>query len=216
RASMQDLLSLPQVLPGLTRYIFVFYAHLLDQTWFEVVLLLLVALVFAAVAGWAAQDRDGRLEALLSAPYSRSAVVLGRLCAVAVGAAVLATLSGVAVGLTSRVVNLTLDVSNLIGACLLLVVFTVVLGAAGSLFTSWVPRATPALLGGVVLASYLDDQIGGALGIPGWLQTLSAFRLVGAPIANGVDGRNLVLMLLLALASTATSILFVQRRDVGS
>jgi ABC-2 type transport system permease protein len=216
RSSMQDLLSLPRLLPGLPQYIFVFYAHVLGQTWFDAAVLMLAALTFGFVARWAAEDRDGRLEAELSAPYSRSAVVLERLGALALTTAVLAALSGLSVAFTSRSANLALDPAHLVDACLLLVLFSVVMGAAGSLLISWVPRAAPALFVGFVLASYLDDQIGGALGLPGWAQGISAFRLVGAPLTSGIDERNLALLLLLALAGLGSSILVMQRRDVGA
>ena len=216
RASMRDILSLPRLLPGLRQYLFVFYAQVLGQTWFQVTLLLLVALVFAFVAGWAAQDGDGRLEAQLSATYSRSAVVLERLAALACATTVFTALSGLAVVLTSLAEDLTLDIAHVVSAVIVLVVFSVMLGGAGSLLTSWAPRVAPALFGGFVLASYLDNQVGAALGLPGWAQTLSPFRLVGAPLANGIHARNLALMLLLAVAGLGTSILLMQRRDVGT
>jgi len=41
-------------------------------------------------------------------------------------------------------------------------------------------------------------------------------KLFGAPLLNGVNGRNLALMLLLALAGIGSSILAIQRRDVGA
>jgi ABC-2 type transport system permease protein len=216
QASMQDLLALPRGLPGLPQYIFVLYAQVLGQTWFDVALLMSVALVFAFVARWTAEDRDGRLEAALSAPYSRSGVVLERLGALAFAAAALAALGGLAVAFTSRAENLALDPTHLAGACLLLVLFSVVLGAAGSLLTSSVPRAAPALFGALLLAAYLDDQIGGPLGLPRWAQDISPFRLVGAPLANGVDGRSTALLILLTLAVAGSSILAMQRRDVGA
>jgi beta-exotoxin I transport system permease protein len=216
RTTMQDLLALPRGLPGLPRYIFVFYAQVLAETWFAVALLMLAAVVFAFVAGWAADDRDGRLEAALSAPYSRSAVVVERLAALAFTAAVLAALSGLAVAFTSRALDLTLDYSHLAAACLLLALFSVVLGAAGSFLTSSVPRAAPPLLGTLLLAGYLDDQIGGPLGVPRWLQDVSPFRLAGDPMANGIDGGKVALLLLLTLALVGSSILAMQRRDVGA
>jgi len=216
RTSMQDLLALPRGLPGLPQYIFVFYAQVLGQTWFEVALLMFVALVFAFVARWAADDREGRLETQLSAPYSRSAVVLERLAALAFTSAALAALSGLAVAFTSGALNLGLDPTRLADACLVLILFSVVLGAAGSFLTSSVPRAAPALAGTLVLAAYLDDQIGGPLGVPRWLQDISPFRLVGAPLASGVDGRSVALLLLFTLAFAGSSILAMQRRDVGA
>jgi hypothetical protein len=136
--------------------------------------------------------------------------------ALALTAAVLATVSGLAVAFTSRAGNLALDSGHLADACLLLVVFSIVLGAFGSLLTSWAPRAALGWFGGLALASYLDDQIGSPLGLPGWVQNLSAFRLVGTPLLNGIDGRNLALMLLLTLAGVGSSILVMQRRDVGA
>jgi ABC-2 type transport system permease protein len=216
RASMHDLLALPRGLPGLPQYIFAFYAQVLGQTWFDVALLMLVALVFASVSRWAADDRDGRLEAALGAPYSRSAVVLERLAALAFATAALAALSGLAVAFTSGALNLALDSTRLAHACLLLVLFSLVLGGAGSLLTSSVPRAAPALFGALVLAGYLDDQIGGPLGLPPWLQEISPFRLVGTPLTQGADGSSVALLLLLTLAIVGSSILALERRDVGS
>lgn len=216
RTSMQDLLNFPSGLPGLRQYIFVFYANVLDQTWFKVTALLLGALVFAFVARWAEDDRDGWLEAVLSAPYSRSAVVLERLAALGMTAAVLTTLSGGAVGLTSLALHLSLDNSRLLQACVALVLFTVLLGAVASLLTSGVPRAAAILFGFVLLAGYLDDQIGSALTLPAWAQDISPFRLAGEPLFNAVDSRNVALFLLLTLAALGSSILAFRRLDVGA
>ncbi|HEV2474928.1 MAG TPA: hypothetical protein VGX22_00205, partial [Candidatus Dormibacteraeota bacterium] len=216
RTSMQDLLALPRGLPGLPQYIFIQYAQVLGYTWLEVALLMSAALAFAFVARWAADDRDGRLAAALSAPYSRSRVVLERIAAIALTAAALTALSGLAVAFTSSAMNLALDSSRLADACLLLVLFSVALGAAGSLLTSSAPRAAMALFGALLLAGYLDDQIGGPLGLPRWVQDISPFRLVGTPLANGIDGRSLTLLLMLILALTGSSILAMQRREVGA
>ena len=215
RTSMQGLLTLERGLPGLRQYIFVFYAQVLDETWFDLALLMFAALAFAFVFRWAADDRDGRLEAVLSAPYSRSAVVLERLTSLAATAAALAALSGLAVLLTSSQMNLALDSTRLADACLLLVLFSVVLGAAGSLLSSSLPRAAPALFGTVLLAGYLDDQIGGPLGLPLWVQDISPFRVVTDPLAYGLDGRGVAVLVLLTLALAASSILAMQRHDVG-
>jgi ABC-2 type transport system permease protein len=215
RTTMHDLLELPPGLPGLRQYLFVFSAYVLGQTWLQVALLMSVALVFAFTARWAAEGRDGQLEAVLSAPYSRSAVVVERLAALAFTAAALAALSGLVVALMSHALDVPVYSTHLAGACLLLLLFSVVLGAAGLLLASWAPRAAPALLIGLVLAFYLDDQVGSALGVPGWVQDISPFRLMGVPIATGIDGHNLALLLALAFAGLGSSILAIQRLDVG-
>jgi ABC-2 type transport system permease protein len=213
--SMQDLLALPRGLVGLPQYIYVFYAQALGTTWFDVALLMFAALAFAFVGKWSSAEHDRLTEAALSAPYSRSALVVERMAALAVTAAVFAAASGVAVALTSRSEGLALDSSRLADACLLLLVFSAVVGAAGSLFVSGWPGAAPMLFGGFLLAAYLDDQIGGALGLPGWLQSVSPFRLADAPLAGGLNARSLALLLALFVAGVGTSILLMQRRDVG-
>lgn len=215
RSSMQDLLNFPSGLPGLGHYIFVFLADLLDQSWFRVMILLFAALDFAFVWGWADDDRSGRLEAALSAPYSRPVALLERLAALGLVTAVLAALGGLAVDVTSRALNLSLDGTRLVEACVVLFLFAVVLGAVGLLLTSSVSGAASILFGSVVLGAYLDDQIGKALTWPAWAQGISPFRLAGAPLVDGVDGRSLALFVLLTLAVFGSSILAFRRHDVG-
>jgi polyether ionophore transport system permease protein len=101
-------------------------------------------------------------------------------------------------------------------ASLMLVPFALVFAAAGSLIAAWNPRAAVAIVGAFAFASYLDTELGTIFKLPLWVQDLSAFKLFGMPLLNGVDGRNLTLMLLLALAGIGISILLMQRRDVGA
>lgn len=215
RTTMQDLLALPRGLPGLPQYIFFFFASAIDATWFGVTLLMFVALTFAFVMRWADDDRSGRLEATLSAPCSRSALVIERLAALALTSAVLAALSGIAVALTASTSNIALDQRHLAEACLLLALFGVVLGAAALSFVSWWPRGATILFGAVVLAAYLADQIGSPLGLPAWAQNVSPFRLAGAPVATGLDNHSLALLIAIGVAGIGSSILLFQRRDVG-
>jgi putative exporter of polyketide antibiotics len=91
-----------------------------------------------------------------------------------------------------------------------------VFAAAGSLLTAWNPRAAVGLVAAFAFASYLDTELGPIFKLPLWLQDLSAFKLFGMPLLNGVDGRNLALLLLLAAAGVGSSILLMQRRDVGA
>lgn len=217
RTSIQDLLNFPSGLPGLRQYIFELYADVLDQTWFKLTVLMLAALVFAFVDRWAADDREGRLEAALSAPYSRSALVLERLASLGFMAAVLAALGGLAVPITSSAMHMSYDSpTRLVVAVVVLVLFTAVLGAVGSLLTSWAPRAATILFGFVLLAGYLGDQIGSALNLPAWAQNISPFRLADDPLFNVVDSRSVALFLLLTLAAFGSSILAFRRHDVGA
>jgi putative exporter of polyketide antibiotics len=84
------------------------------------------------------------------------------------------------------------------------------------LLTAWNPRAAIGLVGLFTLASYLDTELGPIFKLPGWLQDLSAFKLFGTPLVTGIDGQNLALLLLLACAGVGSSILLMERRDVGA
>jgi len=98
----------------------------------------------------------------------------------------------------------------------MLVPFALVFAGAGSLLAAWNPRAALALVGAFAFASYLDNELATIYKLPAWVHDLSAFKLFGTPLLTGVDNRSLALMLLLALAGLGSSILVMQRRDVGA
>jgi hypothetical protein len=98
----------------------------------------------------------------------------------------------------------------------MLVPFALVFAAAGALLAAWNPRAAVGVLGAFAFASYLDAELATIFNLPAWVEDLSAFKLFGTPLLSGVDGRNLALMLLLAAVGVGSSILAMQRRDVGT
>lgn len=217
RTIVQVLLSLHTLLPYV--YIFVnkhIYPAVLGYTWYDIAQLLFAGLAITYVARWAAEDGDGRLEALLSAPVSRAAVVVERMAMLAAAALLIAAVSGIVLFYASQAAGIELDGGQVAAACLMLVPFVLVFAGAGSLLAAWNPRAAVALLGVFAWASYLDNELGAIYRLPGWVQSLSAFKLMGTPLVTGVDTRNLVLVLLLALAGLGSSILGMQRRDVGA
>src|SRR6266508_2350037 len=217
RTIVQVLLSIPALLPYLT--IFVrqqVYPGVLGLTWFNVAQLLLAAFAITYVARWAAEDTDGRLELTLSQPISRAAVVVERMAILVAGGLVIAAVSGVVLYVASHQQGIDLNPGRLVAASLMLVPFALVFAGAGSLLAAWNPRAAVGVLGAFAFATYLDTELGTIYKLPLWLQDLSAFKLFGTPLLTGIDWRNLALMLVLALAGTATSILLMQRRDVGA
>ncbi len=217
RTIVQVLQSIKSLLPYLSIFAHrELYPAVLGYTWFNVAQLLFAALAITYVARWAAEDTDGRLEMFLSAPVSRAAIVLERVTVLAVGAALVSAFSGLVLFLVSRQQGIDLNVTRLVAASLMLVPFALVFAGAGSLLASWNPRAAAGLLGAFAFASYLDTELGPIFKLPLWLQDLSAFKLFGTPLLTGIDTRNLVLMLLLAIAGLGSSILLMQRRDVGA
>ncbi|MGH7765250.1 MAG: hypothetical protein ACREOM_12630 [Candidatus Dormibacteraceae bacterium] len=217
RAAIQPVLAIPEfgrIFAGLVnREIFVL---LLDSHWFGTAQLLLAAFAITVVARWAADDAEGRLELALAQPRSRSVVVVERAASLAAGSALIATVCALVVGYASHLDGIELDRGKLAAASLLLIPFTLVFGAAGSLLTSWHPRSAVGLLGAFAFASYLDFESGAIVQWPDWAQDLSAFKLYGSPLLLGVDRLGVALMILLALAGFAGSILAMAGRDVGS
>jgi ABC-2 type transport system permease protein len=133
-----------------------------------------------------------------------------------VGATLIASVSGFATYYASQSQGLPLDAQRVEVASLMLVPMAVVFAAVGSLLAAWNPRAAVGLLGGVAFLSFLDSEVGPILRFPGWVQDLSPFKLFGTPLLTGLDGRNLALLLLLACAGVGSSILLMQRRDIGA
>jgi len=217
RTIVQVLLSLPSLLPYLS--IFVrqqVYPGVLGFTWFNVAQLLFAALAITFVARWSAEDADGRLEVTLSQPISRAAIVMERMATLVVCALVIVAASGTTLYYASHAQGIDLNAGRVVAASLMLVPFALVFACAGSLLAAWNPRAAVGLLGAFAFASYLDTELGSIYKLPLWVQDLSAFKLFGTPLLTGVDGRNVALLLLLSLVGLASSILAMQRRDVGA
>lgn len=216
RTIVQVLLSIPTLLPYLSIFVHQqVYPAVLGYTWFNVAQLLFAALAITHVARWSAEDVDGRLEMMLSEPYSRAAVVVERMAILVVVGLLVAGVSGATLYFASHSQGIDLNTGRLVAASLMLVPFALVFAAAGSLLAAWNPRAAVAIVGAFAFASYLDTELATIFKLPLWLQDLSAFKLFGTPLLTGVDGRNLALMLLLATAGIGSSILLMQRRDVG-
>lgn len=217
KAMIQPLLTLPTLVPYFGYVVRgSVYPSVLGYVWFNFAELLFAGFAVAQVAHWAADDTDGRLELTLSQPRSRSSVVVERAAAAAVAATLIAGLSGVAVFYASRAQSIDLDPHGVATASLMLVPFAAVFAGAGALLAAWNPRAAVGVLGALTFLGFLDTEVGPLLKFPAWLVDLSPFKLFGTPLVSGLDGRNLGILLAIALAGLASSILANQRRDVGT
>lgn len=208
-------------IPGLARYFAAFlngnlFSSFFDYIWFGFAQLLLAGFAITQVARWSAEDSDGRLELILSNPVSRVRVVVERAIVLALGALIIAAVSGVAVGVEAHYQSIDLDRVRLAQASLLLVPFTLVFGTVGALLASRIPRATVGLLGAFAFASYVLQQLGPIFKLPNWVDDLSAFKLYGQPLTTGVDQTGLVIMLAIVAAGLVASAIVMERRDVGA
>jgi len=217
RTIVNVLLSLPALLPYISIFVHQqIYPAVLGYTWLNVAQLLFAALAITHVARWSAEDVDGRLGMTLSQPFSRAAVVVERMAILTVIALVVSAVSGAVLFVNSHAQGIDLNAGRLVAASLMLVPFALVFAGAGALLAALAPRAAVGLLGAFAFASYLDIELATIFKLPAWLQDLSAFKLFGTPLLTGVDSRSLTLMVALALAGLGSSILLMQRRDVGA
>jgi ABC-2 type transport system permease protein len=143
-------------------------------------------------------------------------VVIERVIVLALGALIIAGVSGVAVAVEAHYQSIDLDRGRLAEASLLLVPFTLVFGTVGALLASRIPRATVGLLGAFAFASYILEQLGPIFKLPTWVDDLSAFKLYGQPLTTGVDQTGLVIMLAIVAAGLVASAIVMERRDVGA
>ncbi|HEX9099277.1 MAG TPA: ABC transporter permease subunit [Candidatus Dormibacteraeota bacterium] len=217
KSIVKPLLAIPELAP----YFAIFingniYASFLGFIWFGFAQLLMAGFAITQVARWTAEDSDGRLELVLSNPISRARVVVERLIALALGALIIAAVSGAAVGLESHYQSIDLSSRRLAEASLLFVPFTLVFGTIGALLASRIPRATVGILGAFAFASYLTVQLGPIFKLPVWVQDISAFKLYGQPLSSGVDQTGLVVMLVIVIAGLMASAMVMERRDIGA
>jgi ABC-2 type transport system permease protein len=217
KSVVQPLLAIS----GLERFFTVFirgelYSSFLGFIWLSTAELLFAAFAITQVARWTSDEAEGRLELLLAAPWSRALVIVERAAVLAVAATLIAAASGVAVAVAAGYQGIDVDRSRLIQASLLLVPFTLFFAGVGSLLAATIPRAAVGLLGGLAFVSYLEDQVGVFFKWPDWAQDLSAFKLFGTPLSGGIDRQGLAVMTLIAIVGFGSSILAMERRDVGS
>jgi ABC-2 type transport system permease protein len=191
------------------------YVALTGFFWFGIALLLLAVFAITQGARWSADDNEGRLEMILSAPVSRSRVVIERAVALAVRLAIVVAVSSAALYLGGAAANIHFGVGRLIVASLVLVPFGLSFAAIGAVLASRAPRATVAVLTTFTFLSYLITQLGPLLKWPDWALKLSVFNLYGTPLTSGVDWTGLWIMTAITLVGFALAALLMQRRDVG-
>ena len=183
--------------------------------WFGLAALLSAAYAVTAVARWSSDDLEGRLAAELSAPVSRSRVVVERLGEALAALLLLSAVNAAAVLLGGAMFGVSLDAGGVVMSSALLVPLGLVFAAAGGVLTALLPRGTVAALSGVAVASYLLFTLGPLFKLPAWALDFSVFQLYGTPLVEGLFVTGLVALLAAAAAGAAASLAAFQRREVG-
>jgi len=183
--------------------------------WFGLAALICAAYAVTVVARWSSDDLEGRLAAELSAPVSRTAVVVERLAEAFAALLLLAAVCAAAVLLGGVLFGVSLDAGGVLLSCALLVPLGMVFAAAGGVLTALLPRGTVAALAGVAVASYLLFTLGPLFKLPNWALDFSVFQLYGTPLVEGLFVTGLVALLVAWAVGAAASLAALRRREVG-
>ena len=190
------------------------YADFVGVIWFSTLLLLISLFVVAQVNGWAADDAEGRLEMILSAPVSRARVVVERIAAVVLGCVVVVAVSSLAGYLTATSTGISLPAGRFIFASAAVLPVAYAFSGLGHALVGWRPRLAVAVLGAVAVVGYFAQQFSPIFQWPDWVNNISLYALYGTPMSKD-DWGGIATLIVIGLAGTAIAIAAMRRRDVG-
>ncbi len=190
------------------------YADFVGVIWFSTLLLLISLFVVAQVNGWAADDAEGRLEMILSAPVSRARVVVERIAGVLVACAVVVAVSSLAVYLTATSTGISLPGGRFVFASVAVLPVAYAFAGIGHALVGWRPRVAVLALGALAVVGYFAQQFTPLFQWPDWVNNISVYALYGTPMSKD-DWTGIATLIAIGLAGTAVALVVMRRRDVG-
>lgn len=184
--------------------------------WFGIAQLLLAGLAVHLVSGWAADDTEGILTAVLSTPLPRWAVIAERAAAALIGVTIVVAVGSAVAAAMSAAIGVTLDAGAVFRASWPLVPFALTYSAVGAALSAYFPRAAIGVLGAVAFLGFLDYELAPLLSWPTWVADLSVQRLYGTPFTSDVFWNGLWIMLGVVVAGFGAATILMQRREVGA
>jgi putative exporter of polyketide antibiotics len=191
------------------------YRAFIAAYWFGFAQLLLAGFAIHLVSGWASDDTEGILTAVLSTPVHRWAVIAERAVVALVATVVVVAVGSLVAAATAAGAGTPLDAATLFRASWVLIPFALTYAAAGAVASSYFPRAAIGVLGVVAFLGYLDYELVPLLKWPTWVADLSAQYLYGTPFLTDVYWTGLWIMLAVIVAGFGGAMLLMQRREVG-
>ena len=192
------------------------YDSFVGAIWLSTLMLILSAYAIVQVQSWSADDAEGRLATILSAPVSRGRVILERLIALLIAVGIICGAAGIAVYLVTTSQSIEIDGSKLALATALVVLIPLAFAAIGQLLAVWRPRSALVLLSTIAVASYFLVQFTPLFGWPEWVANLSLFSLYGMPMSGEVNWSGIAGLIGVTVVGTIGALFAVQRRDVGA
>lgn len=176
---------------------------------------LMIGLLAASlVAAWASDERERRLDLVLTTPLARVRYALASGIGVLVGVGVVAVVLAVGIGLGAAALGDD-AVTPMIGS--------LVLGLYGAAFAGlglalggcgW-PGLAGTFVGALAFGTFLLDLIGGIVGFPDWVMQLSLMQHLAHPMTGDFDLPGLALMAVLAIGGLLVGAWGMGRRDIG-
>lgn len=192
------------------------YVALTGYFWYGIFVTLLSVYAITQVSRWSADDNEGRLEMVLSAPVARTRVVFERALSLVVDTVVIVAVSSTSFYFAAHAANINIPAGNVIQASVPLILLAMSFAAVGALLASRIPRATVAVLATIAFLSYLLTELGPLLKLPDWVVKVSVFSLYGNPVTSGIDWTGLWIMLAVTALGFGAGAVLMQRRDVGA
>jgi ABC-2 type transport system permease protein len=214
RTMIDTLVSIPSLRVYFERLGIGAYSDFIGVIWFSTALLLLSALVIVQANGWAADDAEGRLEMVLAAGASRTRVVLERIAAILVEAAIVMFSASGTVYLAAGIAGIDVPADRFVVATALTLAVAFAIAGLGHVLVGWRPRVAVVLLGAVTVASYFIQQFAPLFGWPDWIRHLSFFDLYGTPMTK-VDWGGIAALVAIGVVGTIAALATMRRRDVG-
>jgi ABC-2 type transport system permease protein len=190
------------------------YADFVGVIWFSTFLLLMSLFVAVQVNGWAADDAEGRLEVILSAPVSRARVVVERVAASVVACAVVVAVSSLAVCLAATLAGISLPGGRFVFASAAVLPVAYAFSGIGHALVGWRPRIAVIILGALAVVGYFTQQFGPMFQWPDWVNNLSLYALYGTPMSKD-DWSGISKLIAIGSVGTVVALVLMRRRDVG-
>ena len=191
------------------------YDSFVGVIWLSTATLLLSIYAIVQVASWSADDAEGRLATILSAPVSHGRVIVERLATLLVAVALIAAASSVAVYVVAAGQGITLDGGRVALAAALLLTIPFAFGSIGQFLAASRPRIAVVALSAVAVFSYFVQQFVPLFGLPDWVANLSLYTLYGMPMSGEIRWGGVAGLIGVGAVATAASLVALRRRDIG-
>jgi len=176
--------------------------------------LLMGLLAAALVAGWASDERERRLDLVLTAPLTRARYAISSGLGVYVGLVVVALVLSLGIGLGA--LALGQDAIGPVMGTPVLCLYGAAFGGLGLAVGGWGwPTLAGAFVAALTFGTFLLDLIGGIVGFPDWIMQLSLMQHLGQPMTGAYDVPGIVLMIGLAVGGLLVGAYGMTRRDIG-